>query len=54
MYRFEYRPQFLRDIKRLKRKHYDMRKLYTVIDNLEKYNIELLKGTIMTTPCKGI
>lgn len=43
MYRFEYRPQFLRDIKRLKHKHYDMQKLYTVIDDLEKYDIELLK-----------
>lgn len=39
----EYLPQFKRDVKRLKKKHYNMKKLSEVIRLIEKDDTETLK-----------
>lgn len=42
MSKISYTPQFTRDFKKLKRKHYDMNKLKHVIELLEEEKFEIL------------
>ena len=42
MYEFDYTQRFIRDVKRLKRKHVDMGRLDDVLAALEHYDIRIL------------
>ena len=43
MYEFAYTQKFLRDVKKIKKKHFDLSRLDQVLDDLADYNSALLK-----------
>ncbi len=43
MYEFAYTQKFLRDVKKTKKKHFDLSMLDQVLDDLTNYNSALLK-----------
>ncbi|WEV69132.1 type II toxin-antitoxin system YafQ family toxin [Bifidobacterium sp. ESL0775] len=53
MYEFEYTGKFIKDVKRLKKKHYDLRKLYRVLDDLRVYDLSQLTRQYRDHQLKG-
>ena len=53
MYEFDYTVRFLRDVKHLKRKHYDMHRLDDVLDVLEGHDTSVLKTRYRDHQLKG-
>ena len=53
MYEFDYTARFLRDIKRLKRKHVDMSRLDDVLDALGQHDTSILKTRFRDHQLKG-
>ena len=53
MYEFAYTQKFLRDVKKIKKKHFDLSKLDQVLDDLADYNSALLKRKYRNHRLKG-
>ena len=53
MYEFAYTQKFLRDVKKIKKKHFDLSRLDQVLDDLANYNSALLKRKYRKHQLKG-
>ena len=53
MYEFAYTQKFLRDVKKIKKKHFDSSMLDQVLDDLTNYNSALLKRKYRKHQLKG-
>ena len=53
MYEFAYTQKFLRDVKKIKKKHFDLNRLDQVLDDLANYNSALLKRKYRKHQSKG-
>ncbi|PXY83192.1 type II toxin-antitoxin system YafQ family toxin [Bifidobacterium asteroides] len=53
MYEFAYTQKFLRDVKKIKKKHFDLSMLDQVLDDLTNYNSALLKRKYRKHRSKG-
>lgn len=53
MYEFAYTQKFLRDVKKIKKKHFDLSRLDQVLDDLAYYNSALLKRKYRNHRLKG-
>ncbi len=53
MYKFAYTQKFLRDVKKIKKKHFDLSRLDQVLDDLADYNASLLKRKYRNHRLKG-
>ena len=53
MYEFAYTQKFLRDVKKIKKKHFDLIRLDQVLDDLANYNSALLKRKYRKYQLKG-
>ena len=53
MYEFAYTQKFLRDVKKMKKKHFDLIRLDQVLDDLANYNSALLKRKYRKHQLKG-
>ncbi len=53
MYEFAYTQKFLRDVKKIKKKHFDLSMLDQVLDDLTNYNSALLKRKYRKHQSKG-
>ena len=53
MYEFAYTQKFLRDVKKIKKKHFDLSRLDQVLDDLADYNSALLKHKYRNHRLKG-
>lgn len=53
MYEFAYTQKFLRDVKKIKKKHFDLSRLDQVLDDLADYNSALLKRKYRNHQLKG-
>ena len=53
MYEFAYTQKFLRDVKKMKKKHFDLIMLDQVLDDLANYNSALLKRKYRKHQSKG-
>lgn len=53
MYEFAYTQKFLRDVKKIKKKHFDLSMLDQVLDDLTNYNSALLKRKYRKQQLKG-
>ena len=53
MYEFAYTQMFLRDVKKIKKKHFDLSRLDQELDDLADYNSALLKRKYRNHQLKG-
>ena len=53
MYEFAYTQKFLRDVKKIKKKHFNLSRLDQVLDDLADYNSALLKRKYRNLQLKG-
>ena len=53
MYEFAYTQKFLRDVKKMKKKHFDLIRLDQVLDDLTNYNSALPKRKYRKHQLKG-